>query len=89
MMYKRSIVFLLMWLPALFAGAQKSALTGFPKGYTPEEVGRLIAYRMVYSKHALHAGKWIGYPETFSGPGPCIMHSSPRMRCCWAFREKV
>ncbi|MGE9314235.1 glycoside hydrolase family 88/105 protein [Niabella sp. CJ426] len=68
-MYKRSIIFLMMWLPALIAGAQKNVLTGFPKGYTPEEVGRLIAYRMVYSKHALHAGKWIGYPETFFWTG--------------------
>ncbi|MCH5687661.1 hypothetical protein LWM68_27370 [Niabella sp. W65] len=68
-MYKRSIIFLAMWLPALLAGAQKNVLTGFPKGYTPEEVGRLIAYRMVYSKHALHAGKWIGYPETFFWTG--------------------
>ena len=56
---------LLLSLSFQFLFAQKDLLTGFPKAYTPEEVGKLIAYRFVYSKHALHAGKWIGYPETF------------------------
>lgn len=45
--------------------AQKKILNNFPKGATPEEVGQLIAYRFVKAKHALHAGKWISYPETF------------------------
>lgn len=59
-------VFIFLWLlPAQFLVAQKNSLTKFPKGYTPEAVGKLIAYRFVDAKHALHAGKWIGYPETF------------------------
>ncbi|WEK38300.1 MAG: glycoside hydrolase family 88 protein [Candidatus Pseudobacter hemicellulosilyticus] len=63
-MYKQIFSFLLL-LPFQFLFAQKNDLTKFPKGYTPEEVGKLIAYRFVDAKHALHAGKWIGYPETF------------------------
>jgi len=61
----KKIFLLLLLLPAQFAIAQKSSLTKFPKGYTPQEVGKLIAYRFVDAKHALHAGKWISYPETF------------------------
>lgn len=62
----RKILFiLLVFFPFQFLFAQKKMLTDFPKGYTPEEVGKLIAYRFVDSKHALHAGKWISYPETF------------------------
>lgn len=47
--------------------AQKSLLADFPEGYSPQEVGKRIAYRFVepWQKHALHAGKWIGYPQTF------------------------
>lgn len=45
---------------------QKKLLTDFPKGYTPEEVGRRLAYRFLDGKHMLHAGKWISYPETFN-----------------------
>lgn len=63
-MYKR-IFTLLLLLPFQFLVAQKNSLNKFPKGYTPEEVGKLIAYRFVDAKHALHAGKWISYPETF------------------------
>ncbi|WP_039866732.1 glycoside hydrolase family 105 protein [Pedobacter sp. BAL39] len=55
--------FLLLPFQVLFA--QKTALTDFPEGYHPKEVGKLIAHRFVNAKHALHAGKWIGYPETF------------------------
>ncbi len=44
---------------------QDSRLTDFPEGYTPDEVGRRIAYRFPTEKHALHGGKWISYPETF------------------------
>lgn len=62
--YKRLLTTLLL-LPFQFLFAQKNTLTGFPKGYAPEEVGKLIAYRFIDKKHALHAGKWISYPETF------------------------
>lgn len=64
-MTKKLIIALLMLLPMQFAMAQKSMLKNFPEGYTPEEVGRRMAYRFVTENHALHIGKWIGYPETF------------------------
>lgn len=63
-MYKQ-IFTLLLLLPFQLLVAQKSSLNNFPKGYAPEEVGKLIAYRFIDAKHALHAGKWISYPETF------------------------
>jgi hypothetical protein len=63
-MNKKVFTFLLL-LPFQLLLAQKSSLTKFPKGYTPEEVGKLIAYRFLDAKHGLHAGKWIGYAETF------------------------
>ncbi|AXY78707.1 glycosyl hydrolase [Paraflavitalea soli] len=61
----KTIILLLLLLPAQCLVAQKRSLTKFPKGYTPEEIGKRIAYRFVDAKHALHAGKWISYPETF------------------------
>ncbi|WP_276481711.1 glycoside hydrolase family 88/105 protein [Paraflavitalea pollutisoli] len=56
---------LALLLPTQLLVAQKNDLKKFPKGFEPETVGKLIAYRFVTAKHALHAGKWIGYPETF------------------------
>ncbi|MBC9796482.1 glycoside hydrolase family 88/105 protein [Sinomicrobium weinanense] len=63
-MYKK-LLMLLLSLPFQFLSAQTNMLDSFPEGYIPEEVGKLIAYRFVYAKHALHGGKWISYPETF------------------------
>jgi rhamnogalacturonyl hydrolase YesR len=63
-MFKRLFLFFIL-SPFYFLFAQKNGLTGFPKGYTPEEVGKRLAYHFVDRKHALHMGKWIGYPETF------------------------
>ncbi len=65
MMRKRICMVSLLFLSFHFLFAQQKELTGFPKGYAPEEVGKLIAYRFVYANNALHAGKWIGYPQTF------------------------
>ena len=64
-MYKKVFTLLLLLLPFQLLIAQKSLLKNFPEGYTPDEIGRRISYRFVTEKHALHAGKWIGYPETF------------------------
>jgi unsaturated rhamnogalacturonyl hydrolase len=63
-MYKKVFTFLLL-LSFQCLIAQESSLTKFPKGYTPQEMGKLIAHRFINVKHALHAGKWISYPETF------------------------
>lgn len=63
-------VFLLLFLfPIQMLFAQKALLKDFPEGCTPQEVGERLAYRFVGGKHALHAGKWIGYPETFNWNG--------------------
>lgn len=62
-MYKKIILLLLF--PVQLLVAQTDMLKDFPQGYTPEEVGKRLAYRFLDGKHALHAGKWIGYPETF------------------------
>lgn len=68
-MYKRLFVFFLFFSFQLGTFAQKNVLSDFPKGYTPEEVGKRLAYRFVDGKHMLHAGKWISYPETFNWRG--------------------
>lgn len=52
-----------------FSRAQKNLLADFPKGYTPEEVGKRLANRFLEGKHMLHGGKWISYPETFNWNG--------------------
>jgi unsaturated rhamnogalacturonyl hydrolase len=67
-MYKRLFTLLLL-LNFYTLFAQKKQLSNFPKGYTPEEVGKRLAYRFVDGKHMLHAGKWISYPETFNWSG--------------------
>ena len=64
-MYKKAITLLLLFFSFQLLIAQKSLLKNFPEGYTPDEIGRRISYRFVTEKHALNAGKWIGYPETF------------------------
>ncbi|KAA8481849.1 rhamnogalacturonyl hydrolase YesR [Arcticibacter tournemirensis] len=67
-MHKRLFVLLLLF-PFQFLFAQNNSLTDFPKGFTPQEVGKRLAYRFLEGKHMLHAGKWISYPETFNWNG--------------------
>ncbi len=59
----------LFYLSFQISFAQTNMLKDFPKGYTPEEIGKRLAYRFVDGKHMLHAGKWISYPETFNWNG--------------------
>lgn len=66
---RRKIFIVLAFFPFQFLFAQTNMLSDFPKGYAPQEVGKSIAYRFVDAKHALHAGKWISYPETFYWSG--------------------
>ena len=63
-MYKKVLI-LLFFIPFQLLFAQTSMLKDFPEGSTPEEIGKRLAYRFLTEKHALHVGKWIGYPETF------------------------
>ena len=65
----KKFLILLFLIPFQLMFAQKSLLKDFPEGYTPEEIGKRIAYRFLTEKHALHVGKWIGYPETFYWSG--------------------
>lgn len=65
-MYKKVFTLLLLLLPFQLLIAQKSLSEEFPrKGTPPMKSARRLSYRFVTEKHALHAGKWIGYPETF------------------------
>ena len=52
----KKLLLLLLLLPFQLLSAQTKLLTDFPEGYTPEEVGKRLAYRFVGEKHALHAG---------------------------------
>ena len=61
----KKLLLLLLFLPYQLICAQTKLLADFPEGYTPEELVKSVAYRFIGEKHALHAGKWIGYPETF------------------------
>jgi rhamnogalacturonyl hydrolase YesR len=72
---RRNILITFYCLPFSVLFAQSNLLSDFPKGYTPEEVGKRIAYRFVDAKHALHAGKWISYPETFYWRGALLFAS--------------
>lgn len=54
---------LLFLLPIPFLFAQQSELTNFPAGFTPEEVGKRLAYHFVDDRHDLYSGKWIHYAE--------------------------
>jgi len=65
----RKTLLLLLLFPIYSFAQQKDWLGTFPKGYTPQEVGNKIATRFITAKHALHAGKYIGYPETFYWTG--------------------
>ncbi|WP_312398527.1 glycoside hydrolase family 88 protein [Sphingobacterium sp.] len=66
-MIKNVFLFLVLF-PIKFLVAQ-SVLTNFPADADPKEIGHKIAHRFITGKHALHAGKWISYPETFYWTG--------------------
>ncbi len=68
---RKKLFVLLLIFPFHFLSAQNksNSLTDFPKGFTPQEVGKRLAYRFLDGKHMLHAGKWISYPETFNWNG--------------------
>ncbi|MBZ4191404.1 glycoside hydrolase family 88/105 protein [Niabella beijingensis] len=43
--------------------AQKNLLTNFPKGFTPREAGKRLAYHFVDDRHDLYAARYIHYAE--------------------------
>ena len=69
MIINKKTVALLFLFPFQLLFAQDAMLTDFPEGFTPQEVGKRLAYRFTESKHMLHGGKWISYPETFNWNG--------------------
>ena len=60
---KKKLFTLLLLLPVPFLCAQQSQLTNFPEGFTPEEVGKRLAYHFVDDRHDLYSGRWIHYAE--------------------------
>ena len=69
-MFKKILLSLVVCISVQLLFAQSSTVLGkLPTGYTPEEVGKKLAYRFVGGGHMLHAGKWISYPETFNWSG--------------------
>lgn len=61
---KKLIFSLSLIMFVLSLSAQNDQLTEFPKGYTPEEIGKLVGNRFVQrNKHTLYRGKWINYME--------------------------
>jgi hypothetical protein len=65
----QKIFLLFVFFPVQFLCAKDNLLTDFPKGYTPEETGKRLAYRFVDGKHVLHGSNWISYLETFNWNG--------------------
>ena len=63
-MYKKVLILLFLFLFSCCL-LKQVCWKDFPEGSTPEEIGKRLAYRFLTEKHALHIGKWIGYPETF------------------------
>ncbi|WP_300598420.1 glycoside hydrolase family 88 protein [Niabella sp.] len=68
-MYKKLFLSLFTVLSFQFLFAQKQLLAGFPKGTTPNEVGRRLAYHFVDGRHELYAGQYIHYAEVCSWNG--------------------
>ncbi|MDR1937345.1 MAG: glycoside hydrolase family 88 protein [Tannerellaceae bacterium] len=60
---------LLVLFPFQLVCSQGNSLTDFPKGATPEEIGKRLAYHFVDDRHELYAGRYIHYAEvcTWSG----------------------
>lgn len=65
----KKLLALFLFLPFQFLFAQKSELTSFPKGFTPQEVGKRLAYHFVDDRHDLYAGKYIHYAEVCTWTG--------------------
>lgn len=65
----RKLFTLLLLLPFQFLFSQQSQLAGFPKGFTPEEVGKRLAYHIVDDRHDLYAGRYIHYAEVCTWTG--------------------
>lgn len=68
-MCKRLVLLLLAVFSAPLLFSQQKELVGFPKGFTPEEVGKRLAYHFVDDRHELYAGRYIHYAEVCTWNG--------------------
>lgn len=59
----KKVFLLLLLFPFQLLLAQVNLLTNFPEGYTPEEIGKRLAYHFVDDRHELYAGRYIHYAE--------------------------
>jgi len=68
---RKKIFLLLFLLPSqfLFVQAQRKLLTDFPKGFTPQEIGKRLSYHFVEERHDLYAGRYIHYAEVCTWNG--------------------
>lgn len=65
----KKLFFLLCFLPFYLLSAQTNELKKFPKGFTPKEVGKRLAYNFVNARHELYAGRYIHYAEVCTWNG--------------------
>lgn len=68
-MFKRIFLVLLVVFFVQYLPAQQKYLANFPAGFTPQEVGRRLAYHFVDERHELYAGQWIHYAEVCTWNG--------------------
>ncbi|MDR0393817.1 MAG: glycoside hydrolase family 88 protein [Tannerella sp.] len=61
-MYKKIFLLLFIFCSRILF-ARTDVPNDFPKGYTPEEIGKRLAYHFVDERHELYSGKWIHYAE--------------------------
>ena len=65
----KKFLILLFLIPFQLMFAQKSLLKDFPERIYPKRDRQTNSISLFNRKHALHVGKWIGYPETFYWSG--------------------
>ncbi len=65
----KKVFFLLCFLPVYLLSAQTIELKKNPKGSTPKEVGKRLAYNFVNARHELYAGRYIHYAEVCTWNG--------------------
>ena len=63
-MYKKVLILLFFYSFSVVV-CSNEYVERFPGGLYSEEIGKRLVHRFLTEKHALHVGKWIGYPETF------------------------
>lgn len=68
-MSKKLLLSLMAILSFQILFAQQDLLSGFPKGFTPAEVGSRLANHFVDERHELYAGKYIHYAEVCTWNG--------------------